>query len=119
MPHIRTCVGIREERLIWVVTWCVHGSMKQKLNTKKSMESKVVGISDYLPHTIWAKYFLTEQGYNLSQNTFYQDNLSVNKMIKNGKQSFSGNSSHIHIRYLFTKDAIERKKMTVKHCRTK
>ena len=78
-----------------------HGSMKQKSNTKSSTESEVVGVSNYLPHTIWAKYFLMEQGYNLSRNIFYQDNTSAIKMIKNGKQSCSGKSRHIHIRYFF------------------
>ena len=42
----------------------VHGkSSKQKLNTKSSTESEVVGASDYIPWTLWAKRFLSEQGY--------------------------------------------------------
>jgi hypothetical protein len=49
-------------------------SSKQKLNTKSSMEAELVGASDYLPSTIWAKMFLKEQGYELRENTFYQDN---------------------------------------------
>ena len=93
-----------------------HGSTKQKLNTKSSTESEVVGVSDYIPHTIWAKYFLAEQGYNLSRDIFYQDNTSAIKMITGGKKSCSGMSRHIHIRYFFIKDVIEREKMTVKYC---
>jgi hypothetical protein len=33
-------------------------SSKQKLNTKSSTEAEVVGASDYLPNTIWLKYFM-------------------------------------------------------------
>jgi hypothetical protein len=38
-------------------------SSKQELNTKRSTEAEVVGASDYLPNTIWAKYFLEAQGH--------------------------------------------------------
>jgi len=37
-------------------------STKQKLNTKSSTEAEVVGSSNYLPNTVWAKMFLAEQG---------------------------------------------------------
>ena len=33
-------------------------SFKQKLNTKSSTESEVVGVNDYVPQPIWAKLFL-------------------------------------------------------------
>ena len=45
-------------------------STKQKLNTKSSTEAEVVGSSDYLPNTIWARMFLAEQGYELTENIF-------------------------------------------------
>ena len=37
-------------------------SMKQKLNTKHSTKSKVVGVDNVLPQVIWSKYFL-EAGF--------------------------------------------------------
>ena len=40
---------------------------KQKLNTKSSTESELVGASDYIPWTVWAKWFLAEQGYILKE----------------------------------------------------
>jgi hypothetical protein len=46
-------------------------STKQKLNTKSSTEAEVVGLSDYVPNTSWAKMFLAEQGYELTENVFY------------------------------------------------
>ena len=45
-------------------------STKQKQNTKSYTEAKVVGSSDYLPNTIWARMFLAEQGYKLPENIF-------------------------------------------------
>ena len=48
-------------------------SSKQKLNTKSSTESEVVGASDYVPQPIWAKSFLGDQGYELKENIVYQD----------------------------------------------
>ena len=36
----------------------------------------------------------------------------------NGRNSCSGNSRHIHIRYFFVKDRIEKKEMRVEYCPT-
>ena len=74
-------------------------SSKQKLNTKSSTEAELVGASDYLPNTIWAKMFLGAQGYEISENTLYQDNQSAMKLEKNGRASCGQKSRHIDIRY--------------------
>ena len=37
-------------------------SKKQKLNTKSSTESDLVGVDDYMPMIIWVEYFLDAQG---------------------------------------------------------
>ena len=34
----------------------ISGSKKQKLNTKSSTESELVGVDDYMPMIIWEKY---------------------------------------------------------------
>ena len=43
---------------------------KQKINTKSSTETEFVGASDYIPWTVWAKWFLKAQGYVLKRNIF-------------------------------------------------
>ena len=96
----------------------IHGCSKQKINTKSSTESEVVGVSDFLPYTIWASYFLKAQGYTLKRNIFYQDNTSAIKMLKNDKDSCGSMSRHIHIRYFFTKDALKSKNMEIEYCTT-
>ena len=58
---------------------------KQKLNTKSSTETEVVGASDYVGYTLYIKWFLKEQGYNLKHNVLYQDNMSAMKMEMNDR----------------------------------
>ena len=95
----------------------MHNCSKQRLNTKSSTESELVGVSDYLPYTIWASYFLKEQGYKVQQNIFYQDNMSTIKMLENGRPT-SSKSRHIHIRYFFAKDVFEREGLELQYCKT-
>ena len=68
---------------------------KQKLNTKSSTESELVGASDYIPWTVWANMFLEGQGYILRRNIFYQDNESAMRMESNGRKSAGDKSRHI------------------------
>jgi hypothetical protein len=93
-------------------------SSKQKLNTKSSTESELVGASDYLPQPIWGKKFLEAQGYTLKENVFHQDNKSTIRFEKNGRKSCGPNSRHIDIRYFFIKDRIDIEGIEVKHCPT-
>ena len=68
---------------------------KQKLNTKRSTEADLVGASDYVPWTVWAKWFLEEQGYKLKMSILYQDNESAIKLESNGMKSAGDKSRHI------------------------
>ena len=90
----------------------------QKLNTKSSTESEVVGFSDYLPHNIQIKNFLQYQGYHIKNNVLYQDNQSAIRMEENGRNSCTGNSRHIDIRYFFSKDRVDKKEISIKYCPT-
>lgn len=58
------------------------------------------------------------QGYEISQNIFYQDNQSAIRMEKNGQKSCGEKSRHINIRYFFIKDIIDRENITVEYCPT-
>jgi hypothetical protein len=93
-------------------------STKQKLNTKSSTEAELVGASDYLPNTIWAKMFLGAQGYLIDENTFAQDNQSAMKLEINGRASCGQKSRHIDIRYFFMKDRIKSEGIKVIYCPT-
>ena len=78
-------------------------SSKQKINTKSSTEAELVGACDFIPNTLWVKWFLEKQGYNIQTNIFYQDNQSAILLEKNGKQSSGEKSRHINIRYFLSK----------------
>ena len=93
-------------------------SSKQKLNTKSSTEAELVGASDYLPSTIWAKYFMEKQGYNLDTSIFYQDNQSAMKLAMNGRKSAGQKSRHINIRYFFIKDRLKSENIQIVYCPT-
>ena len=70
-----------------------------KINTKISTEAELVGVSDYLPYPLWFLLFLKYQGYNLNKNVIFQDNQSAIRLEKNGRNSCTGNSRHIDIKY--------------------
>ena len=93
-------------------------SSKQKLNTKSSTEAEVVGMSDYTTNNLNYVMFMREQGYEIRENTIYQDNESAIRMEKNGRQSCTSNSKHVDIRYFFVKDRVEKKEIIIEHCPT-
>jgi hypothetical protein len=93
-------------------------SSKQKLNTRSSTEAELVGASDYLPSTIWTKYFLDAQGYEIKDNFYHQDNQSAIKIERNGKLSGSQKTRHIDIRYFWIKDRLIKDNIEIKYCKT-
>ena len=62
--------------------------------------------------------FLTAQGYYVASNVIYQDNQSAIRMERNGRNSCTGNSRHIHIRYFFVKDRVDKGEMSIGYCPT-
>ena len=60
--------------------------------------------------------FLSAQGYEIKDNVLYQDNQSTILMLKNGRNSCTGNSRHIHIRYFFVKDRVDKKELRIEYC---
>ena len=93
-------------------------SSKQKINTKSSTETELVGASEYLPFNIWALNFLEAQGYKIENNVLFQDNQGAMLMEKNGRNSCTGNSRHISIRYFFIKDRVDKGEVKVEYCPT-
>jgi hypothetical protein len=90
-------------------------SVKQALVTQRSTESEVVGVHDVLPQILWTQYFLQSQGYPICKATLYQHNKSSILLEKNGKQSSSKRTCHMHI-FFFVQDCVINKKITIVHC---
>jgi hypothetical protein len=62
-------------------------SAKQKINTRSSTESELVGFDDVVPKILWTKLFMEAQGYDIKDNIAYRDNQSSMKLEANGKSS--------------------------------
>ena len=94
-------------------------STKQKLNTRSSTESELVGVDDMMSSILWTRYFLKEQGYNVFDNIIFQDNRSSILLERNGKLSSGKRTKHINVRYFFITDRISKGEVRVEWCSTK
>ena len=74
-------------------------SRKQKLNTRSSTESELVGVDDVATMVLWTKLFLEEQGQDIKQNIIYQDNKSAMLLEVNGRKSAGKRCRALNIRY--------------------
>eukprot|EP00934_Nitzschia_sp_Nitz4_P008987 Nitzschia sp. Nitz4//scaffold353_size16344//11151//16190//NITZ4_008865-RA/size16344-processed-gene-0.13-mRNA-1//1//CDS//3329548925//8977//frame0 len=93
-------------------------STKQKLVSRSSTESEVIGVYDVMPQVIWTSEFLRAQGYEIEQAVLYQDNMSAMLLEKNGRASSSKRTKHMNIRYFYIKDMIDRGEISIEHCPT-
>ena len=94
-------------------------SKKQKINTKSSTESEIVGVDDASTQIIWGNYFIEAQGYIIDETEVFQDNISSSYLLVNGRESSSKRTKHMNVRYFFAKDSIANGEMKIKHCPTK
>ena len=58
------------------------------------------------------------QGYEITKNTMYQDNKSAILMEINGRNSCTGNSRHVNIRYFWIKDRVDNDEVKVEYLPT-
>ena len=93
-------------------------STKQKLNTRSSTETEVVGVDDCMPAMLWTRLFMEAQSYGVHESILYQDNKSSILLEKNGKSSSSKRTKHINVRYFFVTDRIEKRDLSVEWCPT-
>jgi hypothetical protein len=93
-------------------------SKGQKINTRSSTESELVGVYDVLPQVLWTQHFLEAQGYGVKDCVIYQDNMSTILLAENGKASSSKRTRHINIRYFFVTDLVKKGQVKVTHCPT-
>eukprot|EP00978_Attheya_sp_CCMP212_P029223 scaffold103282_cov47-Attheya_sp.AAC.1 len=64
-------------------------STKQKVNTRSSTESELVGIDDAIAKMLWTKLMIEAQGFKV-KNLPHRDNTSSMKLEENGKSSSVG-----------------------------
>ena len=90
-------------------------SSKQKLNSKSSMESEMVALSDILPQAMFVSYFLEGQISQQCIPTFMEDNMSAITMLKNGRAE---STRHINIRYFLLSDYLVQGKAEIEYINT-
>ena len=93
-------------------------SQKQKLNTRSSTESELVGVDDAMTKILWTKLFCEHQGLPTDPNWLHQDNQAGILLENNGRASAGKRSRAINIRYFFVTDQVTRDNVTIKYCPT-
>jgi hypothetical protein len=93
-------------------------STKQKLNTRSSTETEIVGDDDFMSAICWNHYFMKSHGYDVKDNILFQDNKSSILLENNDKASSSKRTKHINIRYFFITDRVSKEEVSVVWCRT-
>jgi hypothetical protein len=93
-------------------------STTQKLNTRSSTETEIVGANNFMPAICWNRYFTKAQGYGVKDNVLFQDNNSSILLEKNGKDSSIKRTKHINIWYFFITDRVRKEEVTVVWCPT-
>ena len=81
-------------------------SAKQKINTKSSTETELVGVDDAMTFVLWMKHFFESQVRSINVNstlkplgsdvTIEQDNASAIQLERNGWKSSSKRTKHIN-----------------------
>ena len=69
-------------------------STKQKLNTRSSTETEVVGADNFVPAMCWTRHFMLAQGCDVADNILCQDDKSAMLLEKNGKALSSKLEAH-------------------------
>jgi hypothetical protein len=91
---------------------------KQKLNTRSSTESEIVGADNFMPAICWTRYFMEAQGYQVQDNILFQDNNSGILLEKNRKALSSKRTKHINIWYFFITDHVDKGNVSLVWCPT-
>ena len=96
-----------------------NGSTKQKMSTRSSTETELVGSYDMLPQAMWTKKILGAQGMNL-KTRLHRDSKSCMLLEQNGMNSSSKRTNHVNARCFYIKDVLKNQDVdfSLKHCPT-
>jgi len=71
-----------------------------------------------MPKMLWSLHFIQSQGYEAKCVGLYQDNISTQLLIKNGKMSSSKKTKHIKAKFFLIKDRVDDGEIKVIDCLT-
>jgi hypothetical protein len=96
----------------------IGSSTKQKVNSRSSTESELIGVDGKIAKVLWMKRFLEWQDFAVKLNNIYQDNTSTLKLEEKGKASSGKRTRHFDIKYFYVNDLIGRDEVKVEYCST-
>ncbi len=93
-------------------------STKQKVPSKGSTETELIGLHDKSGDILWTRHFLEAQGYKITSNIIYQVNMSTLSFAKYGHVSISKRTKHIKAKYLYVHHYLNTGDLTLPYCPT-
>ena len=93
-------------------------SRKVNSNTRSSTEMELLTADMYMPEMLWSLHFIQSQGYEAECVGLYQDNISTQLLIKNGKMSSGKKTKHIMAKFFLIKDRVDNGEIKVIDCPT-
>ena len=107
----------------------ISGSCTQKVNTRSSTESELVGVDDAIGFVEWASLYSKKQVKEYptehqlkdmgNKTVVLQDNTSTIKMLMGGKCVCGQQTRNIHIRYFYAHERVTDGTIVVAYCPTK
>jgi hypothetical protein len=94
-------------------------SNKQKSNTKNSTETEIVAVYDKSGDILLTQNFIEAQGYTITDNIIFQDNMSTFSLLKNGRISSFKCTKHIKAKYFFLQHYYTTGEIGLQYCPTK
>ena len=107
----------------------ISGSLSQKITTRSSTESELVGVDDGIGFVEWTSLYSKEQVKEYpavhplkdmgKKSVLFQDNTSTIKILKGGKRVCGQRTRNIHVRYFYAHKRVSDGTITVVYCPTK
>jgi hypothetical protein len=72
----------------------------------------------YMPEMLWTLYIIQSQGYGAECVGLYQDDISTQLLMKNGRFSSGKKTKHIKAKFFFIKDKVDEGEMQIFDCPT-
>ena len=103
------------------------GSSTQKINTRSSTESELVGVDDAIGYVEWTNLYSKKQVKEYppehplkdfgTKNVILQDNTSIIKLVKGDRRVYGSRTRSIQIRYFCVHERVEDGTIVLSHKR--
>ncbi len=69
-----------------------------------------------MPKMLWSLHFIEAQGYDVECVGLYQDNISMQMLIRNGQFSSGWKTKHVKAKFFFINDRVDEGEIKVIDC---